>query len=122
MKRNESSQIKVSSSRTSPGELATSRLTLELVKLFAKTSTSRINFNFLAPDRQAADALVASLRQAGDFDATIKPDVEHHERCCVAGSTEISLSEDVMDQFVPRMDAYANQHGCEFIGWGARVI
>jgi hypothetical protein len=76
----------------------------------------RLDFFYMAPDRESAETLARFLRDETDYE--VEANAEG-----VAGSTQTTtVSAEVLDDWVTWMVLAGHEHGrCEFDGWGAEV-
>jgi len=85
----------------------------------------QLDFEFTAPGEAEVRSLLRFLRTETDYEfqggARDQPDGTR--RWMVLGMTSpMTLSLDVLDEWVTRMTAYGRDHGpAEFDGWGARA-
>jgi len=86
-------------------------------------SQLRLDFFYNAPNRRAAEALVALLQEQTDYDVhAVSTGSLIHRRWRVEGATQsTSVSAEILDQWVTWMVAAGREQACEFDGWGATV-
>jgi hypothetical protein len=85
----------------------------------------QLDFEFTAPGEDEVRSLLRFLRAETDyeFQGGARDQADGTQRWMVLGMTSpMSLSLEVLDEWVTRMTAYGRDHGpAEFDGWGARA-
>ena len=86
-------------------------------------SKVRLDFTYLAPSRDAANALEQFLRDDSDYDLSVQSQGSFFRKTwTVTGTTqETAVFPEVLDQWVTWMVAAGRQHQCKFDGWGTSV-
>jgi len=86
-------------------------------------SQLRLEFSYNAPGRDAADALVALVRDQTDYDVQTKSAGGFlNRKWRVEGATQsTAISLEVLDQWVTWMVTAGKERGCDFDGWGVSV-
>jgi len=109
-------------------QLAMNRQTWQALQEHGVTeeSTLRLDFFYVAPGEQQANALATFLREETDYDVTVSSSgggFLKKKAWAVNGSTrETAISLAILDDWVRWMVAAGEANGgCEFDGWGAAV-
>ena len=119
MKSNNNVQNASRNTLTLVEELERARFTLALLKHSTRQVEFEVDFTFVAPSRETADALSAQLKAETNYTVRIDPFVDRKMEYWVEATTPpMTLSQEVLDQCVARMVNYAGQHACVFDGWG----
>lgn len=109
-------------------QLAMNRQTWQALQQHGVTEASklRLDFFYVAPGEQQANALAGFLREETDYDVAMSPSgggLLKKKVWAVSGSTrETAISLAILDDWVRWMVAAGEANGsCEFDGWGAPV-
>jgi hypothetical protein len=88
-------------------------------------SELRLDFFYVSPSEQQANALRAFIQDETDYDVRVGSNgggLLKKKNWLVTGSTQpTQASQDILDQWVRWMVAAGFEHGCEFDGWGAEA-
>ena len=106
-------------------QLAMNRETWEVLSRHGVNEQShiRLDFSYDAPNREAANAMAALIREQTDYDVRVESDGSTLRRKWrVEGTTQkTTVSLEVLDQWVTWMVTAGKQRACEFDGWGTSV-
>jgi hypothetical protein len=99
-------------------ELEKARFTFAMLKRFTTQEEFEADFKFIAPNREAANALSGKLKAETNYNIRIDPFDRQGKYWVVATTQLMPLTLPVLDQCVARMVNYAKQHACIYDGWG----
>ncbi len=106
-------------------QLAMNRQTWETLKQRGVTEESqiRLDFSYNAPNRDAANAMAAFIREQTDYDVRVESDGSFFRRQWrVEGTTQkTTVSQKILDQWVTWMVTAGKERICDFDGWGTSV-
>ena len=106
-------------------QLVMNRQTWEALKRHGVTAQShlRLDFSYNAPTREAADAMVALIREQTDYDVRVESSRSFLRRKWrVEGTTQkTAVSPEILDQWVKWMVVAGKERVCDFDGWGTSV-
>ena len=86
-------------------------------------SQLRLDFMYNAPSRQAADTLVALIREQTDYDLrALSSGAFLRRKWRVEGTTQkTAVSPEILDQWVTWMVTAGKERDCDFDGWGTAL-
>ena len=88
-------------------------------------SELRLDFFYVAPGEQQANALAAFIEGETDYEVRVDSTREgplRKKSWSVSGSTQnTQVSQEILDRWVSWMVAAGFEHDCDFDGWGAQV-
>jgi hypothetical protein len=106
-------------------QLAMNRQTWAVLQQHGVTEQSqlRLDFSYNAPSKDAAQTLVALIREQTDYDVRAESSgsfLRHKWR--VEGTTQkTAVSPEILDQWVTWMVTAGKERLCDFDGWGTPV-
>ena len=86
-------------------------------------SQVRLDFSYNAPSREAAESMVALIKEQTDYDVRVESSGSFLRRKWrVEGATQkTAISSEILDQWVTWMVTAGKERACEFDGWGTAV-
>jgi hypothetical protein len=106
-------------------QLAMNRQTWAVLQQHGVTEQSqlRLDFSYNAPSKDAAEALVALLKDQTDYEVRVESSGSFLRRKWrVEGTTQkTAVSPQILDQWVDWMVTAGKERVCDFDGWGTPV-
>jgi Regulator of ribonuclease activity B len=106
-------------------QLAMNKQTWSALKSHGVTGQSelRLDFSFNAPNREAAESLVAFLHEETDYELRVTSSGSFlRRRWRVDGTTQATtVSLEILDEWVTWMVIAGKEKECEFDGWGTSI-
>ena len=106
-------------------QLAMNRQTWAVLQQHGVTEQSqlRLDFSYNAPSKDAAEALVALIKDQTDYDVRAESSGSFLRRKWrVEGTTQkTAISPEILDQWVRWMVTAGKERVCDFDGWGTPV-
>jgi hypothetical protein len=97
---------------------------LLLAKGVTEQTNLKLDFTFVAPNKETADGLISLLKEETDYNLESQPEGSSRDgNWLVLGSTQVTkISLEILDQWVIWMILAGKRgNGCVFDGWGAAI-